>query len=157
MFRWAAGLTKRSTALKDLKGLKMRIPGLGGQVLAKAGGNAILVVAGEIYTNLERGVIDATEWVGPFHDLTIGLHKVAKYYYYPGWHEPGTTLEAMVNLTAYEKLPPEFKAILDTAIARANSLMLSQFEARNNDALNELITKHKVQLKKFPDDVLKLT
>lgn len=146
---------KEINSVADLKGLKMRIPGLGGQVLAKAGGNAILVAAGEIYTNLERGVIDATEWVGPFHDLTIGLHKVAKFYYYPGWHEPGTTLEAMVNINAYEKLTPDLKAILDTAIARANSLMLSQFEARNNDALSELVTKHKVQLRKFPDDVLK--
>jgi len=88
---------------EDLKGLKMRIPGLGGKVLAKAGGNAILVAGGEIYTNLDRGVIDATEWVGPYHDLKMGFYKVAKYYYYPGWHEPGTTLEAMVNIGAYEK------------------------------------------------------
>ncbi|SLM28735.1 C4-dicarboxylate transporter, substrate-binding protein [Desulfamplus magnetovallimortis] len=146
---------KEINSIEDLKGLKMRIPGLGGKVLAKAGGNAILVAGGEIYTNLDRGVIDATEWVGPYHDLKMGFYKVAKYYYYPGWHEPGTTLEAMVNLNAYEALSPEFKAILDTAIERTNSWMLAEFEAKNNDALNELITKHNVQLKKFPDDVLK--
>ncbi len=146
---------KEINSIEDLKGLKMRIPGLGGKVLAKAGGNAILVAGGEIYTNLDRGVIDATEWVGPYHDLKMGFYKAAKYYYYPGWHEPGTTLEAMVNINAYEKLPPEFKVILDTAVEKTNSWMLSEFEAKNNDALNELITKHKVQLKKFPDEVLK--
>jgi len=146
---------KEINSVADLKGLKMRIPGLGGQVLAKAGGNAILVAGGEIYTNLERGVIDATEWVGPYHDLKLGLHKVAKYYYYPGWHEPGSSLEFMVNIGAYEKLSPEFKAILDTAIGKVNGWMLCEFEAKNNDALNELVTKHKVELKKFPDDVLK--
>jgi TRAP-type mannitol/chloroaromatic compound transport system substrate-binding protein len=79
---------KEINSVADLKGLKMRIPGLGGKVLAKAGGTAILSPGGEIYTNLERGVIDATEWVGPYNDYKMGFHKVAKYYYYPGWHEP---------------------------------------------------------------------
>jgi len=75
----------------------MRIPGLGGKVVAKAGGTVVLTAGGEIFTNLERGVIDATEWVGPYHDLRLGLYQAAKYYYYPGWHEPGTTLEVMFN------------------------------------------------------------
>jgi len=146
---------KEINSIDDLKGLKMRIPGLGGKVLAKAGGNAILVAGGEIYTNLDRGVIDATEWVGPYHDLKMGFYKAAKYYYYPGWHEPGTTLEAMVNLDAYNKLPDDLKLVLDTAIEKTNSWMLAEFEAKNNDALTELIDVHKVQLKKFPDAVLK--
>ena len=146
---------KEINSIADLNGLKMRIPGLGGKVIAKAGGNPITVAGGEIYTNLDRGVIDATEWVGPYHDLKMGFYKAAKYYYYPGWHEPGTALEAIVNINAYEKLPPEFKQILDSAIERTNAWMLSEFEAKNNDALNELITKHNVQLRKFPDDVLK--
>lgn len=145
---------KEINSIDDLKGLKMRIPGLGGKVLAKAGGNAILVAGGEIYTNLDRGVIDATEWVGPFHDLKMGFYKAAKYYYYPGWHEPGTTLEAMVNINAWDKLPENLKLILTEALAATNSWMLSEFEAKNNDALDELINKHHVQLRKFPDEVL---
>lgn len=146
---------KEINSMEDLKGLKMRIPGLGGKVLAKAGGNAILVAGGEIYTNLERGVIDATEWVGPFHDLKMGFHKAAKYYYYPGWHECGTTLEAMVNLDAWNTLPDDLKAIVEAAMYRSNMWMLSEFEAKNNGALQELVTEHKVQLKQFPEAVLK--
>ncbi len=146
---------KEINSMEDFKGLKMRIPGLGGKVLKKAGGNAILVAGGEIYTNLDRGVIDATEWVGPFHDLKMGFYKAAKYYYYPGWHEPGTSLEVMVNQKAWDKLPKDLQAIVDAAIQKANLWMLSEFEAKNNGALQELITKHNVQLKQFPDEVLK--
>ena len=141
--------------MEDLKGLKMRIPGLGGKVLAKAGGNAVLVAGGEIYTNLDRGVIDATEWVGPFHDLKMGFYKAAKYYYYPGWHEPGTGLECMVNLDAWNTLPDDLKAIVKTATYRSNMWMLSEFEAKNNDALKILVNEHKVKLRQFPDPVLK--
>ncbi|MBU1343152.1 MAG: TRAP transporter substrate-binding protein DctP, partial [Proteobacteria bacterium] len=118
---------KEINTMEDLKGLKMRIPGLGGKVLAKAGGNAVLVAGGEIYTNLERGVIDATEWVGPFHDLKLGFHKAAKYYYYPGWHELGTGLEAMVNLDAWNTLPNDLKAIVEAATYKSNMWMLSEF------------------------------
>jgi len=146
---------KEINSMEDLKGLKMRIPGLGGKVLAKAGGNAVLVAGGEIFTNLDRGVIDATEWVGPYHDLKLGFHKAAKYYYYPGWHELGTTLEAMVNLDAWNSLPDDLKAIVETATYRSNMWMLSEFEAKNNAALRELVDVHKVQLKQFPEDVLK--
>ncbi|MBU2452257.1 MAG: TRAP transporter substrate-binding protein DctP [Proteobacteria bacterium] len=146
---------KEINTMEDLKGLKMRIPGLGGKVLAKAGGNAVLVAGGEIYTNLERGVIDATEWVGPFHDLKLGFHKAAKYYYYPGWHELGTGLEAMVNLDAWNTLPNDLKAIVEAATYKSNMWMLSEFEAKNNAALRELIDVHKVQLKEFPEPVLK--
>ncbi len=146
---------KEINSMEDLKGLKMRIPGLGGKVLAKAGGNAVLVAGGEIYTNLDRGVIDATEWVGPFHDLKMGFHKAAKYYYSPGWHECGTTLESMVNLTAWNSLPDDLKAIVEAAMYRANLWMLSEFEAKNNAALKELVEVHKVQLRQFPDEVLK--
>ncbi|MCF6247946.1 MAG: TRAP transporter substrate-binding protein DctP [Desulfobacula sp.] len=146
---------KKIDAMSDLKGLKMRIPGLGGKVLAKAGGNAVLVAGGEIYTNLDRGVIDATEWVGPYHDLKMGFYKAAKYYYYPGWHELGTGLEAMVNLNAWNTLPDDLKAIVEAATYRSNIWMLSEFEAKNNAALRELIDVHKVQLKKFPEAVLK--
>ncbi len=146
---------KQINSIKDLKGLKMRIPGLGGKVIAKAGGTAVLVAGGEIYTNLERGVIDATEWVGPYHDYLMGFYKAAKYYYYPGWHEPGTVLELMINKKAWEKLPKELQEIIKTAAARSNIWMLSEFEAKNEYYLEKLIKEHHVILKKFPDSVLK--
>jgi len=145
---------KEINSLEDLKGLKMRIPGLGGKVLAKAGGNSILVAGGEIYTNLDRGVIDATEWVGPFHDLKMGFYKAAKYYYYPGWHEPGTTLELIINTEAWASLPPDLQAIVEAATYKANIWMISEFEAKNNANLQTLLKKHKVQLRRFPDSVL---
>jgi TRAP-type mannitol/chloroaromatic compound transport system substrate-binding protein len=146
---------KEINTMEDLKGLKMRIPGLGGKVLAKAGGNAVLVAGGEIYTNLDRGVIDATEWVGPFHDLKMGFYKAAKYYYYPGWHENGTALECMVNLDAWNSLPDDLKAIVEAATYKSNMWMISEFEAKNNDALKTLINEHNVQLKQFPEEVLR--
>ena len=145
---------KEISSLDDLKGLKMRMPGLGGKVLAKAGGTPILVAGGEIYTNLDRGVIDATEWVGPFHDLKMGFYKAAKYYYYPGWHEPGTTLELMINTKAWGKLPPDLQAIVEAATYKANMWMISEFEAKNNANLQTLVEKHKVKLRKFPDSVI---
>ncbi|BAI79652.1 C4-dicarboxylate transporter, substrate-binding protein [Deferribacter desulfuricans SSM1] len=146
---------KEINTINDVKGLKMRIPGLGGKVIAKAGGTAVLSAGGEIYTNLERGVIDATEWVGPYHDYKMGFYKVAKYYYYPGWHEPGTAIEMFVNKKAYEKLPTDLKEIIKYAAQSSAAWMLSEFEAKNNYYLQKLIKEHNVKLKKFPTDVLK--
>ncbi len=140
--------------VEDFKGLKMRIPGLGGKVLAKLGTTVVLTAGGEIFTNLERGVIDATEWVGPLHDLRMGFYKVAKYYYYPGWHEPGTYLEYIFNKKAYEALPKDLQGILDAVCVEMEHWTLAQFEAQNGTALNELVTQHKVKLMKFPDPVL---
>ena len=160
---WPAGNTgvqmggwfnKEINSIDDLKGLKMRIPGLGGKVLAKAGGNAVLVAGGEIYTNLDRGVIDATEWVGPYHDYKMGFYKAAKFYYYPGWHEPGTTLECMVNKKKFEALPKDLQAIVVAACARSNMWSLCEFEAKNESYLKILVDKHHVKLRKFPDPVL---
>ncbi len=145
---------KRIDSLADLKGLKMRIPGLGGKVIAKAGVNPVLLSGGEIYTALERGTIDATEWVGPYHDLRLGLYRAAKYYYYPGWHEPGPALELTVNRKVWDDLPKELQLIISTAAMAANLRMLSEFEARNLEALEELTGKHKVDLRAFPDEVL---
>jgi len=146
---------KRINSVSDLKGLKMRIPGLGGKVMAQAGVNPVLLAGGEIYTALERGTIDATEWIGPYHDLRLGLHRAAKFYYYPGWHEPGPTLELSINSKAWASLPEKYQVMIETAAAAANSWMLSEFEARNLEALHELKTKHKVKVLAFPDDVLK--
>ena len=146
---------KEINSMEDFKGLKMRIPGLAGKVLAKAGGSAILMAGGDIYTNLERGVIDATEWVGPYHDLKLGFYKAAKYYYYPGWHEFGTAFECMINKDAWNSLPDDLKAIVEAATYKSNIWMLSEFEAKNNAALRELVDVHKVQLKEFPKPVIK--
>ena len=146
---------KEITGIADLKGLKMRIPGIGGKVIAKAGVNPVLLAGGEIYTALERGTIDATEWVGPYHDMRLGLYRAAKYYYYPGWHEPGPTLELAINKKAWEELPKDLQLVIETAAMASNLWMLSEFEARNLDALNTLKTKYKVRVSRFPDDVLK--
>ena len=145
---------KKIETIDDYKGLKMRIPGLGGKVVAKAGGTVVLVAGGEIFTNLERGVIDSTEWVGPYHDLRMGFYQAAKYYYYPGWHEPGTYLEFIFNKKAYEALPKDLQHIVDAACAEAEVWALAQFDANNGAALQTLINEHNVQVIKFPDEVL---
>lgn len=146
---------KEINSIADLKGLKMRIPGLGGKVMAKAGANPVLLSGGEIYTALERGTIDATEWVGPYHDQRLGLYRAAKNYYYPGWHEPGPTLELTVNSEAWKELPEEYKLMVENAAAAANTWMLSEFEAKNLQALQSLKQKHKVRVLEFPDDVIR--
>ncbi len=133
---------KEINNIKDLKGLKMRIPGLGGKVMAKAGVNAINIAGGEIYTALERGTIEATEWVGPYHDLRLGLYRAARYYYSPGWHEPGPTLELTINRKAWQSLPKDLQMIIENAAAASNVWMLSQFEARNLEALHTLKNKY---------------
>ena len=150
----AGWFNKEINSLEDLRGLKMRMPGLGGEVLKRAGGEPVNLPGGEIFTALQTGVIDATEWVGPYNDLALGLHTVAKYYYYPGWHEPGPTTEAIVNTKAWESLPPDLQAILRNATRGVNDDVLSEFTARNNSALRALVDEHGVQLRKLPDDVL---
>ncbi len=146
---------KEINSLDDLEGLKMRIPGMGGEVFERAGGTAVTLPGGEIFTSLQTGVIDATEWVGPYNDLAFGLHQVAEYYYYPGWQEPGPNLEFIVNREAYDSLPPDLQEILRGASRAVNEDTLSEFTARNNAALQELVEEHDVKLRRFPDDVLK--
>jgi len=145
---------KEINSLDDLKGLKMRIPGLGGEVFKRAGGTPVNLPGGELFTAMQSGTIDAVEWVGPYNDLAFGFYKVAKFYYYPGWHEPGTTLEAMINKQAFEALPKDLQAIVKIACEVANHEMLAEYTSRNNDALQTLINKHQVQIRHFPDDVL---
>ena len=146
---------KEINSLSDLKGLKMRIPGLGGEVFKRAGGTPVNLPGGELYTALQTGALDATEWVGPYNDLAFGFYKVAKYYYYPGWHEPGTTLEAIINKKAFDALPEDLQEIVRSACKTVNQDMLAEYTARNNAALNTLVNEHKVQLRTFPDDVLR--
>jgi len=145
---------KEINSLADLKGLKMRIPGLGGEVLKRAGGTPVLLPGGEIFPALQSGAIDATEWVGPYNDMAFGLHKAAKFYYYPGWHEPGTTLEALINKKAFDKLPKDLQSIVLNATRVANANMLAEYTARNNAALERLVKEHKVDLRPYPTEVL---
>jgi TRAP-type mannitol/chloroaromatic compound transport system substrate-binding protein len=152
----AGWFNREINSIADIKGLKMRIPGSGGEVWDRLGGTSITLPGGELYTSLQTGVIDATEWVAPYNDMAFGFHEVAKYYYYPGWHEPGSTLELIINKPAFEALPKDLQAIVETAARYANADMLDEYTARNNTALKELVTKHHVQLRKLPDDVLKV-
>jgi TRAP-type mannitol/chloroaromatic compound transport system substrate-binding protein len=146
---------KEINSVEDLKGLKMRIPGIGGEVLERAGGTPVTLPGGEIFTALETGAIDATEWLGPYNDMAFGLYKAAKNYYYPGWHEPGTTLEAIINQKAFEGLPADLQQIVITCCHAINETMLAEFMARNSEALQTLVSEHGVQVKPFPDAVLK--
>ena len=151
MFGW---FNKEINSLEDIKGLKMRIPGIGGEVLKEAGGIPVTLPGGELFTALQTGVIDATEWVGPYNDLTFGFHQAAKYYYYPGWHEPGPMLELLINKDAWDSLPKHLQVIIETASKAVNQDMLDEYLAKNNQALTELVETHGVELRKLPDDVI---
>jgi TRAP-type mannitol/chloroaromatic compound transport system substrate-binding protein len=143
---------KPINSLEDMNGLKMRIPGLGGEVFAKMGVNPILLPAGEIYTSLERGVIDATEWVGPALDIKMGFYKVAPYYY-SGWHEPGSILELTFNKQFWNKLAYEHQAMIEVATSELNSNMTYEFHAQNIIALQKL-KELDVTLSQYPQDVI---
>ena len=153
----AGWFRKKITTVGDYKGLKMRIAGLGGKVISRAGATAILTPAAEIYPTLERGVIDAAEWVGPHDDMKLGLHKTARYYYYPGWHEPGSMPEFGFNKKAYEALPVDLRATLDHAVAAVQTYGLTDYHAKNAIALGRLKTefKGKVELLQLPVPVLR--
>ena len=151
----AGWFKKELRSVADLKGLKMRIPGLGGEVMARAGVNVVLMPGGELYTALERGTIDATEWISPFHDERLGLYRAAKYYYYPGWHEPSANLELIVHDKAWDKLPKNLQHIVRACAGAVNNWVLSKSEAENGPALQRMISQHKVQVRPLPDDILK--
>ena len=142
-------------SLADLQGLKMRIPGLGGEVLKRAGGTPINLPGAEIFTALQTGSIDATEWVGPYNDIAFGLHKAARYYYYPGWQEPGPVLECIVNREAYQALPEDLQAIVEIACGAINDRMMAEFTVRNAQSLEQLRTEGEVEIRQFPDEVLR--
>ena len=145
---------KKINSLDDFKGLKMRIPGLGGQVITELGGVAVTLPGGELFTAMQTGTLDATEWSSPYNDLAMGLYKVAKYYYYPGWHEPGTTLECIVNKKMFEQLPQDLQAIVRGACQAVNMMVAADYLARNNEALASLQERHNVELLAFPNEVL---
>ena len=132
----------------------MRMPGLGGEILKRAGGTPINIPGAELFTALQTGTIDATEWVGPYNDLAFGLFRAAKYYYYPGWHEPGSGLECMINQEAWNTLPADLQAIVKVACQAAVMDTLSDFTYNNGVALKKLLEEHQVELRRFPDEVL---
>ena len=151
----AGWFNKEINSVDDLKGLKMRMPGLAGEVLAKVGAIPVQLPGAEVFTSLQTGAIDAADWVGPYNDLTFGLHRVAEYYYYPGWQEPGPTLELTINKKVWDSLPADLQAIIRYAAQSENQDMLDEYTARNNAALDELVNKHGTKLRRLPDDVLK--
>jgi TRAP-type mannitol/chloroaromatic compound transport system substrate-binding protein len=153
----AGWFRKKINTIGDYKGLKMRIAGLGGNVIARAGGTAVLTPAPAIYGALEQGVIDAGEFVGPHDDMNLGLHRTARFYYYPGWHEPGTMSEFTFNRTAYDALPIDLRRTLDHAAASVQVYGLTDFHAKNAAALGRLRTefKGKVEVLQVPVPVLR--
>ena len=138
----------------DLDGLKMRIPGLAGEVFDAAGGSAVRIAGGEVYTSMQTGVIDAVEWVGPYNDRTLGLMEVGDYYYYPGWHEPGAMLETIVNAEALAALPDDLQAIVRVAARATNTDMLDDFTANNSESLQILLNEFETEVLPLPDDVM---
>lgn len=145
---------KEINSLEDFQGLTMRIPGIGGEVIERIGGVPVNIGAGEIFTSLQTGVIDATEFVGPYNDLALGFQEVADYYYYPGWQEPGSIMEFMFNKEEFEALPADLQAIMRAA-AEATSLdMTDEATARNSAALATLVNEYGVELRQFPDDLM---
>ena len=146
---------KQIKSVKDIKGLKMRIGGFAGRVLERMGGVPQNIPGGEIYTSLEKGTIDAAEWVGPYDDQKLGFNKVAPFYYYPGWWEGGPQLDLMVNTKAYEGLSAENKAIIESASAYAHVEMQAKYDVKNPAALKELVGQ-KVKVLPFPKDVMDL-
>jgi TRAP-type mannitol/chloroaromatic compound transport system substrate-binding protein len=140
--------------INDLQGLIMRMPGLGGAVLERAGGTPVTLPGGEIFTSLQTGAIDATEWVGPYNDMVMGLQDAARYYYYPGWQEPGPALESIVNQEAWMGLPADLQAIVELACSALNDQMTAEFSARNAEYLAELEQDADVEIRPFPPEVL---
>ena len=145
---------KEINTVNDLKGLKFRMPGLGGEILKTFGVNVILLPGVEVLPALTSGAIDGTEWIGPAADMGAGLHKVVKNYYYPGWHEPATVLDGFFDLKEWEKLDDNLKEIVKRGAAGTNLYILSRFQAINNTALQKLTKEHGVQLKAYSDELL---
>ncbi len=150
----AGWFNKRLNNRSDLAGLKMRIPGRAGEVFDAAGGSAVRIAGGEVYTSMQTGVIDAVEWVGPYNDRTLGLMEVGEYYYYPGWHEPGAMLETIINAEALAALPEDLQAIVRIAARATNTDMLDDFTANNSESLQILLRDFDTEVLPLPDDVM---
>ena len=147
---------KEINSINDLKGLKMRIPGLGGEVLRRAGGTPVTLPGSEIFTALQTGAIDATEWVGPYNDASFGLHKAARYYYSPGWQEPGPGLETIINQEAWDSLPADLKEIVRTTCQAITTDMAAEYTNGNAKSLQQLKKDPNIELRRFPSAVIEL-
>jgi TRAP-type mannitol/chloroaromatic compound transport system substrate-binding protein len=141
--------------LEDMKGLKFRMPGLGGEVLRQVGVSVVNLPGGEVFPALQSGAIDGTEWVGPWNDLAFGFHKVTKHYHWPGIHEPGTVLSSGINKKLWDSLSASDQAIIENAMAAENNVGFAEFNARNGGSLETLRTEHGVELHRFNDEILK--
>ena len=150
----AGWFRKEINSLEDIKGLKIRAPGLAGEVMQRIGATPVQMPGGEVFTSMQTGALDAADWVGPYNDLTFGLHKVAKYYYYPGWQEPGAMLELTINKEKWDALPEDLQAIVKSAAEAENQHIYDEFTARNAEALKQLVNEHGVELRRLPDEVL---
>ena len=142
------------TSLDDLRGLKIRMPGLGGEVMRRAGAAPVTIPGSELYQSLQSGVIDATEWVGPWNDLAMGFYREAPFYYWPGFHEPGAQLSIGLNLGVWNDMTVQERSIIQNAARAANHLGLAEYQARNGRALRVLTEEHGVQLRRMPRDVM---
>ena len=145
---------KEIKSVKDLQGLKFRMPGQGGDALAKLGVTVVQLSGQDIFSNLQSGTIDGAEWIGPYNDLSFGFYKITKLYYWPGFHEPGSALQCMVNKQKFDALPDDLKQIVAAACAAENDIMQAEFNGRSPAALATLVNEHKVQLMQFPKDVM---
>ena len=153
--QWGGWFRKEIRSSADLKGLIMRIPGLGGDVVSRLGVQQALLAGSEVFTALETGTLDAAEWTNPYSDTTMGFHQIAPYYYYPGWQEPNVTLELSINKEAWDRLPADLQAIVKASARVGNDNMGAFFLARNPKALQELRSRYGTQVLPFPDRVLK--
>lgn len=145
---------KEINSIEDFQGLKIRIPGLAGEVLQRVGAVPVTLTGGEIFSSLQSGALDASEWVGPYNDLAFGFHQVAQFYYSSVWHEPSAGLEFLINEKAFNELPADLQKIVEVAARAVNESTLDEYNARNNAALKTLLEQHKVKLRTFPDAVL---
>ena len=144
---------KEINSADDLKGLKMRIPGLGGDVMAKLGASPVSLPGGQIYENLVSGAIDATEWVGPWNDYFLKFYEAAQYYYYPGMHEPGGYLSLGMNKQWWEDLSPADQLMIQACAGQETDMLMAEYNANNGRFLSRLINEHGVELREFNDDV----
>lgn len=144
---------KEINSVDDLKGLKMRIPGLGGDVMAKLGASPVSIPGGQIYENLVSGALDATEWVGPWNDEIMKFYEAAKYYYFPGMHEPGAALAVGTNKKFWDSLSNADQEMVKAAAAAENDMMMAEYNAKNGEALARLVNDHGVQVREFNDDI----
>lgn len=145
---------KEINTIEDFKGLRIRMPGLGGEVMRRLGAASVTLAGGDIYTNLQSGAIDATEWVGPWNDIALGFYQVADYYYWPGFHEPGASLATGFNLDVWNSLTPSQQAAVTAACAAENDYTLAEFNHYNATSLETLVSKHNVKLRRFTPEIM---